>query len=115
MPATRSRRSRRPNWWQNLTAWLTQTDADWCYWHLGGTHVKGTEPATNRLIYSKDDRCADGVFAQDWQGPSSPYYSPLFTNCNPQAPVQASANRQTRQNTAKRIKRRTVLEPEQPY
>ena len=41
-------------WWQNVTAWLTQTDADWCYWHLGGTHVKGTEPVTNRLIYSKD-------------------------------------------------------------
>jgi len=61
------------NWWQNVTAWLTQTDADWCYWHLGGTHVKGTEPVTNRLIYSKDDRCGDGVFAQDWQGPSSPY------------------------------------------
>ena len=27
----------------------------------------------NRLIYTKDDRCADGVFAQDWQGPSSPH------------------------------------------
>jgi endoglucanase len=61
------------NWWHNVTAWLTQTDADWCYWHLGGTHVKGTEPVTNRLIYTKDDRCSSGVFAQDWQGPSSPY------------------------------------------
>jgi len=61
------------NWWHNVTAWLAQTDADWCYWHLGGTHVKGTEPVTNRLIYTKDDRCSSGVFAQDWQGPSSPY------------------------------------------
>jgi endoglucanase len=61
------------NWWHNVTAWLTQTDADWCYWHLGGTHVKGTEPVTNRLIYTKDDRCSSGVFAQDWQGSSSPY------------------------------------------
>jgi endoglucanase len=61
------------NRWHNVTAWLTQTDADWCYWHLGGTHVKGTEPVTNRLIYTKDDRCSSGVFAQDWQGSSSPY------------------------------------------
>lgn len=61
------------NWWHNVTAWLTRTDADWCYWHLGGTHVKGTEPVTNRLIYTKDDRCSSGVFAQDWQGSSSPY------------------------------------------
>jgi len=61
------------NWWHNVTAWLTQTDADWCYWHLGGTHVKGTEPVTKRLIYTKDDRCSSGVFAQDWQGPSSPH------------------------------------------
>jgi endoglucanase len=60
-------------WWGNVTAWLGQGDFDFCYWHLSGTHVKGTEPQTNRPIYLEGDRCTSGLLAQDWNGPSSPY------------------------------------------
>jgi endoglucanase len=60
-------------WWENFMAWAESLDVDWCWWHLSGTHVLGTEPQTNRLIYTEGDRCTSGLLAQDWQGPSSPY------------------------------------------
>lgn len=47
-------------------------DADWCMWHLSGTHRKGTQPSTNQLQYNEGDRCWDGLLAQDWSGPASP-------------------------------------------
>jgi endoglucanase len=61
------------NWWDNFTSyWCGTLDADWCAWHLSGTHVQGTEPSTNQLQYADGDRCWDGVYATDWAGPASP-------------------------------------------
>lgn len=60
-------------WWSNFKQFWGQNglDADWCAWHLSGTHVKGTQPSTNALQYNEGDRCWDGIYAQDWQGPAS--------------------------------------------
>lgn len=61
------------NWWANFQAWAhVRADLDWCTWHLSGTHVQGTAPSTNQLQYARGDRCWDGLFAQDWQGPANP-------------------------------------------
>lgn len=56
--------------WDNFTAyWHGTLDADWCTWHLSGTHVQGTEPSTNILQYNAGDRCWDGLYSQSWDGP----------------------------------------------
>jgi endoglucanase len=59
-------------WWKNIQAWLAATDADWCWWGLNPSHVKGTTPVTNKLQYNWGDRAVNGLLAQDWSGVASP-------------------------------------------
>jgi len=72
-PGSSSPDAGQAGWWQNFCAWARQLDVDWCYWHLAGTHVRAVEPQTNKLVYLDGDRCTSGLFAQDWQGPASPW------------------------------------------
>ena len=58
-------------WFGNFLAWARQTDVDWCWWHLDGTMRRGTVPQQNTLQFAEGDRAGYGLFAQDWQGPSS--------------------------------------------
>jgi endoglucanase len=59
-------------WWSNVYAWLTQTDADWCWWGLNPTHPKGTTPNTGQLQYNWGDRAVEGVVSRDWTGLNNP-------------------------------------------
>ncbi len=59
-------------WWKNIQAWLAAADADWCWWGLNPSHVKGTTPVTNQLQYNWGDRAVNGLLAQDWTGVANP-------------------------------------------
>ena len=60
-------------WWSNFRYWAGQAlDVDQCFWHISGTHVKGTEPGTNQLVYQYGDRTWNGLYSQSWNGASSP-------------------------------------------
>jgi hypothetical protein len=59
-------------WWTNIYAWLTQTDADWCWWGLNAQHPQGTTPYTNKLQFNWGDRAGESVLAADWAGVANP-------------------------------------------
>ncbi len=59
-------------WWKNIYAWLTQTDADWCWWGLNPTHAKSTTPGTGKLQFNQGDRAGEGILAADWTGVANP-------------------------------------------
>ncbi len=59
-------------WWNNIYAWLTQTDADWCWWGLNPTHPQGTTPATGQLQFNWGDRAGEGILSADWAGVANP-------------------------------------------
>jgi endoglucanase len=59
-------------WWGNIYAWLTQTDADWCWWGLNPAHARSTTPATGQLQSNWGDRAGEGILAADWTGVANP-------------------------------------------
>jgi len=59
-------------WWTNIYAWLTQTDADWCWWGLNPQHPQGTTPNTGKLQFNWGDRAGEGVLSADWAGVANP-------------------------------------------
>jgi len=59
-------------WWNNFHAWLTDSDADWCWWPINGTHTKGTTPVTNQIQHSWGDREVYGILAEDWTTIANP-------------------------------------------
>jgi endoglucanase len=59
-------------WWKNIYAWLTQTDADWCWWGLNPHHGKATTPVTGQLQFNWGDRAGEGVLAAGWTGAANP-------------------------------------------
>ena len=59
-------------WWNNFEAWLTDTDADWCWWALNPTQPKGTIPVTNQHRSHWGDPEPWGLLAPDWHGVASP-------------------------------------------
>ena len=59
-------------WWGNIYAWLTQTDADWCWWGLNPTHAKSTTPGTGQFQFNQGDRAGEGILAADWTGVANP-------------------------------------------
>jgi endoglucanase len=59
-------------WWTNIYAWLTQTDADWCWWGLNAQHPQGTTPNTGQLQFNWGDRAGEGILAADWTGLANP-------------------------------------------
>jgi endoglucanase len=59
-------------WWTNIYAWLTQTDADWCWWGLNPQHPQGTTPDTGQLQFNWGDRAGESVLSADWTGLANP-------------------------------------------
>jgi endoglucanase len=59
-------------WWKNIHAWLTQTDADWCWWGLNAQHPQGTTPNTGKLQFNWGDRAGESVLSADWAGVANP-------------------------------------------
>jgi endoglucanase len=59
-------------WWNNLEAWLTDADVDWCWWALNPTQPKGTIPVTNQHRSNWGDPEPWGLLAPDWRGVANP-------------------------------------------
>jgi endoglucanase len=59
-------------WWNNVEAWLTDHDVDWCWWALNPTNVQGTTPVTNQRRWNWGDPHSYGLLAPDWRGVANP-------------------------------------------
>ena len=59
-------------WWNNFQAWLTDHDADWCWWALNPTQPKGTIPGTSQHRSNWGDPEPWGLLAPDWRSPANP-------------------------------------------
>jgi endoglucanase len=59
-------------WWNNLEAWLTEHDVDWCWWALNGTQPRGTVPVAGRHRSDWGDPEGFGLLAPDWRGLANP-------------------------------------------
>jgi endoglucanase len=59
-------------WWNNVEAWLTGHDVDWCWWALNPAHAKGTIPVTNQPRANWGDPEPYGLLAPDWRGVANP-------------------------------------------
>jgi endoglucanase len=59
-------------WWNNLEAWLTEHDVDWCWWALNATQPRGTVPVAGRHRSHWGDPEPWGLLAPDWRGVANP-------------------------------------------
>ena len=59
-------------WWNNIEAWLTEHDADWCWWPLNPTQPRGTVPVTGQHRSGWGDPEPWGLLAPDWRGVANP-------------------------------------------
>ncbi len=59
-------------WWNNVEAWLTEHDVDWCWWALNPTQPKGTIPVTSQHRSNWGDPEGYGLLAPDWRGVRNP-------------------------------------------
>ena len=59
-------------WWNNVEAWLTEEDVDWCWWPLNPTQPKGTVPVTGQHRSRWGDPEFWGLLAPDWRGVANP-------------------------------------------
>jgi endoglucanase len=59
-------------WWNNVEAWLTENDVDWCWWALNPTQPNGTIPVTNQHRSNWGDPEAWGLLAPDWHSVANP-------------------------------------------
>jgi aryl-phospho-beta-D-glucosidase BglC (GH1 family) len=59
-------------WWNNVEAWLTEHDVDWCWWPLNPTQPRGTVPVTGRHRSRWGDPEPWGLLAPDWRGVANP-------------------------------------------
>ncbi len=59
-------------WWNNIEAWLTERDVDWCWWALNPTQPRGTVPVTGRHRSNWGDPEGYGLLAPDWRGVANP-------------------------------------------
>jgi endoglucanase len=59
-------------WWNNVEAWLTEYDVDWCWWPLNPTQPRGTVPVTGRHRSRWGDPEPWGLLAPDWHGVANP-------------------------------------------
>jgi endoglucanase len=62
----------RAAWWNNIEAWLTENDVDWCWWALNPTQPKGTIPVTNQHRANWGDPEHLGLLAPDWRAVANP-------------------------------------------
>ena len=66
-------------WWNNVEAWITDNDVDWCWWAVNGTQPKGTIPVTNQHRSNWGDQETWGLLAPDWRNPANPRVLELLT------------------------------------
>jgi endoglucanase len=59
-------------WWNNVEAWLTEHDVDWCWWALNPTQPRGTIPVTGQHRSNWGDPEGYGLLAPDWHGVANP-------------------------------------------
>jgi hypothetical protein len=59
-------------WWNNIKAWVTDADIDWCWWALNPTHAQGINPGTSQLLYNWGDRETYGLLTSDWRDVGNP-------------------------------------------
>jgi hypothetical protein len=59
-------------WWNNVEAWLTEHDVDWCWWPLNPTHSRSTVPVTGQHRSRWGDPEPWGLLAPDWRGVANP-------------------------------------------
>ncbi len=59
-------------WWNNVEAWLTEHDVDWCWWPLNPTQPRGTVPVTGQHRSRWGDPEPWGLLAPDWRGVANP-------------------------------------------
>jgi endoglucanase len=59
-------------WWNNIEAWLTERDVDWCWWALNPTQPRGTVPVTGRHRSHWGDPEPWGLLTPDWRGVANP-------------------------------------------
>ena len=59
-------------WWNNIEAWLTEHDVDWCWWALNPTQPRGTIPVTGQHRSNWGDPEGYGLLAPDWRGVANP-------------------------------------------
>jgi endoglucanase len=59
-------------WWNNVEAWLTEHDVDWCWWPLNPTQPRGTVPVTGQHRSRWGDSEPWGLLAPDWRGVANP-------------------------------------------
>jgi endoglucanase len=61
-------------WWDSVYAWLTRTEAGWCWWGLNPVHVRSTVPVTGRHAFDWGDRAGEGILAADWSSVANPAF-----------------------------------------
>jgi hypothetical protein len=59
-------------WWNNVEAWLTKHDVDWCWWPLNPTQPGGSVPVTGQHRSRWGDPEPWGLLAPDWRGVANP-------------------------------------------
>jgi endoglucanase len=64
--------SPRAMWWNNVEAWLTEHDVDWCWWPLNPTQPRGTVPVTGQRRSAWGDPEPWGLLTPDWRGVANP-------------------------------------------
>ena len=64
--------SPRAMWWNNVEAWLTDHDVDWCWWPLNPTQPRGTVPVTGQRRSAWGDPEPWGLLTPDWRGVANP-------------------------------------------
>jgi aryl-phospho-beta-D-glucosidase BglC (GH1 family) len=70
-------------WWNNIRAWITSADIDWCWWALNPTHAKGINPATSQLLYNWGDREPYGLLTSDWRNAGNPVVMKMLKSMIP--------------------------------
>lgn len=56
-------------WLPRFLAYAAKRGLHWCWWELSATAVKGTQPATNKIVMQPGQREAFSLLAgQDWDG-----------------------------------------------
>ena len=59
-------------WWNNVEAWLTEYDVDWCWWPLNPTQPRGSVAVTGQHRSDWGDPEPWGLLAPDWRGVANP-------------------------------------------
>ena len=59
-------------WWNNVEAWLTEHDVDWCWWPLNRDAAPGHRPGDRPAPVPLGRPEPWGLLAPDWRGVANP-------------------------------------------